>query len=209
METQNWWKIAVFAIAAALLFGLGFYLGRKKDPDVVIKTEVKYVELPPIHDTIDKPVPYKVTEPVDTANVIMDAIRNGLLTELFPEKKDTVYITKEDTSTVVRDWGTERLYAETLFDSDTLGKFTLNAAVQYNRLLNLDYTFIPIQKQTETTIRTTRKFLPYLGMGFDTGKGLLGQGGIFIHQDAGFAVQYRYDTQLKQSTFGGLFQYMF
>ena len=209
MEQKNWWKIAVFAIAAVALFGLGFYIGRQRDPEVITKEVIKYVELPPIHDSIPYPKPYKVVEPVDSMNIIMEAKMSGLLAELFPEKKDTVYITKADTAAVVKDWGTERLYSETLFDSDTLGRFSFDAAVKYNRLASFDYTFVPVQKQTETTIKTTRKFLPYLGAGFDSGMGVLGQGGMFFHQDAGFALQYRYDTQTKQSTYGGLFLWMF
>ena len=196
-------------IAALALFWGGFYLGRSREPEVITKEVIKYVELPPIHDSIPYPKPYKVVEPVDSMNIIMQAKLSGLLAELFPEKKDTVIVTKEDTTAVLRDWSTERLYAETLFDSDTLGKFSFNAAVKYNRLASFDYTFVPMQKQTETTIRTTRKFLPYVGAGFDSGMGILGQGGIFFSQDAGFALQYRYDTQQKQSTYGGMFLWMF
>lgn len=210
MNEKNWWKIAVFVIAGLALLGFGFYLGRMRDPEVIVKTEIKYVELPPIHDSIPKPVPYKVVEPVDSLNIIMQAKLSGLLAELFPnEGKDTVYVTKEDTTLVMKDWATERKYKETLFDSDTLGRFTFDASVKYNRLASFDYTFVPVQKQTETTIKTTRKFLPYIGAGFDSGMGILGQGGMFFHQDAGFALQYRYDTQLKQSTYGGMFLWMF
>lgn len=205
----NWWKIAVIAIAAIALFGLGFYIGRQREPEVITKTEIKYVELPPIHDSIPKPVPYKVIEPVDSLNIIMQAKMSGLLAELFPIEKDTVYVTKADTSAVLKDWATERLYSETLFDSDTLGRFSFNAAVRYNRLASFDYTFVPIQKQTETTIRTTRKFLPYAGAGLDTRGAILGQGGMFFRQDAGFAVQYRYDTKLKESAVGAMFLWMF
>ena len=206
---KNYWKIAVYAIIGALLFGLGFYIGRKKDPDVITKTEIKYVELPPIHDSIPVPKPYKVIEPVDSMNIIMEAKMSGLLAELFPHEKDTVYVTKADTAAVLKDWATERLYSETLFDSDTLGRFKFDAAVRYNRLTSFDYTFVPIQKQTETTIKTTRKFLPYLGGGMSTNGSIMAQGGVFFHQDAGFAVQYQYDTKLKQNSVGGLFLYMF
>jgi len=211
MENMNWWKIAVIAIIALFLFGSGFYIGRKKDPDVVIKRDTTYVDLPPIHDSIPKPVPVKVVEPIDTANVIMAAILDGMYDDLFPEKTrtDTVYISKADTAAVLKDWATERRYAETLFDSKELGKFTFDATVKYNRLANFDYTFVPVQMQTETKVKSVRKFLPYVGAGFDSGMGVLGQGGIFFHQDAGFAVQYRYDLNLKQGTYGGLFLYMF
>lgn len=209
MEQKNWWKIAVIIIAAVALFGLGFFIGRQREPEVITKTEIQYVELPPIHDSIPTPVPYKVIEPVDSMNIIMEAKMTGLLSELFPEKKDTVYVTKADTAAVIKDWATERLYSETLFDSDTLGKFSFDASVKYNRLMSFDYTFNPVQKQTETTIKTIRTFLPYVGAGFDTGGAILGQGGVFIKQDAGFAVQYRYDTRLKQSSVGGMFLWMF
>lgn len=207
---QNWWKIAVIVIAALALFWGGFYLGRSRDPEVITKEVVKYVELPPIHDSIPYPKPYKVVEPVDSMNIIMEAKMSGLLAELFPnEGKDTVYVTEKDTTAALRDWATERLYSETLFDSDTLGRFSFDAMVKYNRLASFDYTFIPVQKQTETTIKTTRKFLPYLGAGIATDGALIGQGGMFFHQDAGFAVQYRYDTQLKQNSVGAMFLYMF
>jgi len=210
MNERNWWKIAVIAIAALTLFWGGFYLGRSRDPEVITKEVVKYVELPPIHDSIPYPKPYKVVEPVDSMNIIMEAKMSGLLAELFPnEGKDTVYVTEKDTTAALRDWATERLYSETLFDSDTLGRFSFDAMVKYNRLASFDYTFIPVQKQTETTIKTTRKFLPYLGAGIATDGALMGQGGMFFHQDAGFAIQYRYDTQLKQNSVGAMFLYMF
>lgn len=209
MDERNWWKIAVIAIAALTLFWGGFYIGRQRDPEVITKTEIKYVELPPIHDSIPKPVPYKVIEPVDSMNIIMEAKMSGLLAEMFPEKKDTIYITKADTTAVLKDWATERLYSKTLFDNDSLGCFKFDAAVRYNRLKSFDYTFTPVQKEAETTIKTTRKFLPYLGAGIATDGALMGQGGMFFHQDAGFAVQYRYDTQLKQNSVGAIFLYMF
>lgn len=209
MEGTNWWKTAVIAVAAIALFALGFYLGRARDPEVIIKTEVKYVELPPIHDSIPKPVPYKVIEPVDSLNIIMEAKLSGLLAELFPEKKDTVYVTQADTAAVLKDWATERRYKETLFDSDTLGHFSFDAAVKYNRLASFDYTFVPVQKQTETVTKTTRRFLPYLGGGITTNGSLTGQGGMFFHQDAGFAVQYQYDPKLRQGVYGGMFLWMF
>lgn len=210
MEGTNWWKTAVIAVAAIALFALGFYLGRARDPEVITKTEIKYVELPPIHDSIPKPVPYKVVEPVDSLNIIMEAKMSGLLAELFPnEGKDTVYVTGEDTTAVLRDWATERRYAETLFDSDTLGRFSFDASVRYNRLASFDYTFVPVQKQTETTVKTTRSYLPYLGGGLATDGSLTAQGGMFFHQDAGFAVQYRYDTRLRQDSVGAMFLWMF
>ena len=211
MDKVNWLEIALIIVAALALFWGGFFIGRARDPEVIIKEKIKYVELPPIHDTLYRPKPYKVIEPVDSLNIIMEAKLSGLLAELFPNdgKKDTVYVAKDDTTAIMKDWATERKYKETLFDSDTLGRFSFDATVKYNRLADFGYTFVPIQKQTEITTKTTRKFLPYVGVGFDSGLGVLGQAGMFFHQDAGFAIQYRYDTKLKQNQFGGLFLYMF
>ena len=209
MNETNWWKNAVLIIAALLIFALGFYIGRSRELEVITKTITEYVELPPVHDTITNPVPYKVVEPVDSLNIIMEAKMSGLLAELFPERPDTVYVTKQDTAEVIKDWATERNYAETLFDIDTVGRFSFDATVKYNRLINFDYEFNPVQKQTETTIRTIRTFLPYLGAGLDTQGAVIGQAGMFIKEDAGFAVQYRYDTRLRQNSVGALFLWMF
>lgn len=211
MEKKNWWKIGVIIAAAVLLFGLGFYVGKKREPEVIIKTETKYVELPPIHDSIPKPVPVYVKQPADSLNILLALIEEGKYEEYFPERvRDSlIYVTKEDTAAVIRDWATERVYKETLFDTDTLGRFAFDAKVQYNRLQNFDYTFTPVQKQTETTIRTVRTFLPYLGAGLDLSGSVMAQGGVFVKQNAGLAVQYRYDTKLKEHTAGALFLYMF
>ena len=209
-KNVNWWKIALFAVIVIGLCLLSYYIGRKREPDVIVKTEVKYVELPPIHDTIDKPVPYKVVVPADTADIILDCVKSGKFADLFPKQPgDTVYITKEDTAAVIKDWATERLYAETLFDVDTLGRCDVNALVQYNRLASLNYTFTPIQKQTEITTRSVRKFLPYVGAGLGTNGSVVAQGGMFIKEDAGFALQYYYNWQLKQHAGAAMFLWMF
>ena len=72
-----------------------------------------------------------------------------------------------------------------------------------------DISFVPVQKQTQTVTKTARRYLPYLGAGVDTRGAVMAQGGMFFHQDAGFAAQYRYDTQLKQNSVGAMFLYMF
>jgi len=210
MGKINWWKFGVIAVMLAGMFCFGFYVGKQREPDVIIKEKVKYVELPPVRDSIKVPTPYYVNRPVDSVNVLLALIESGKYAELFPEKvRDSIYVTPADSAAVIRDWATERMYAETLFDADTLGKFTFDASVQYNRLQRFDYTFVPVQKQTETTIKTTRKFLPYVGVGLDTGSSLIGQGGMFFKQDMGFAIQYRRDIKQKENAVGAMFLYMF
>ena len=210
-KKANWWKIGVILAFVVAAFVGGFYLGAKREPEVIVKEKIKYVELPPIHDSIPKPVPVYIKQPADSLNILMALIEEGRYSELFPEKvRDSlIYVTKEDTTAVIRDWVSERRYSETLFDSDTLGRFKFDAKVQYNRLQNFDYTFTPIQKQTETTIKTVRTFLPYAGAGLDLGGSIMVQGGAFIKQDAGFGIQYRYDTKHKEQAVGAMFLYMF
>ena len=211
MDKTNWWKIAVIVIAALALFWGGFFLGRSRMPEKITNTIIKYVEMPPIRDSIPYPVPYKVVEPVDTADVIKECIEKGLYSDMFPVSviRDSVYVTSKDTSAALKDWATERYYQETLFDVDTLGKCTVTAAVKYNRLMNLGYEYVPIQKQTETQIRTARKFLPYIGAGLNTSGHYMAQGGMFFNQDLGLGVQYDYDGVNKKSSVGALFLYMF
>lgn len=214
METakeRNWWKTGVLIASAVLLLGIGFYIGRQREPETIIKTKIEYVELPAIHDSIDNPVPVYIKQPADSLDILLTLIKSGRYAEYFPERvRDSlIYISKEDTAAVIRDWASERIYKETVFDSDTLGRFAFNAKVQYNRLQNFDYTYNPVQKQVETTTRTVRTFLPYVGAGLDLNGSVMAQGGIFVKQNAGLAIQYRYDTKLKEHAAGALFLYMF
>jgi hypothetical protein len=51
--------------------------------------------------------------------------------------------------------------------------------------------------------------LPYVGAGLDLSGSVMAQGGVFVKQNAGLAIQYRYDTKLKEHTAAALFLYMF
>ena len=206
---SGWWRFGVWMATIIGAFVLGFYFRAKTEPE--IKEKIKYVELPPVHDTISNPVPVYVKAPADTLNILLALVQSGRYQEFFPERvRDSiVYLTEKDTAAVIRDWATERTYSETLFDNDTVGTFKFDAKVQYNRLENFDYTFVPRQKQTETIIYRPRKYLPYAGAGIDTGGSVIAQGGMFFKQDAGFGVQYRYDIRHRESSVGGLFVYMF
>jgi len=64
----------------------------------------------------------------------------------------------------VEDWNTERAYEETLIDSDTLGRATLRATVQYNKLTGLNFDYTPVQRQKVTVI-PSRKRLDGYGLG--------------------------------------------
>jgi hypothetical protein len=190
----------------------GFFLGRSriKEPKPTIVTE--YVNGPTMHDTINKPVPYNVILPIDTAGIIQQCVRDGIYTELFPTKIITEYIevTKEDTSIIMRDWATTRQYAETLFDIDTIGKCDIQAEVQYNRLKRLSYDYTPVIKTvtiTETKIKTFSPFVglnmacnPWRSQEMDFIGGI--NGGFFIKEKYGLQFQYNHAFNTNKDFLG-------
>ena len=165
--STNTFKIIVFVLAFVLSILSGFFLGRVTVEKSAPKTEVKYIKGEKITDSIPYPKPIEVVKPIDTANIIKQCVRDGIYSELFPEKTITEYIeiTKDDTSAIIKDWATKRLYSETLFDVDTLGKCIVNASVQYNRLSLLSYNYTPIEKQVTITTNKVKFFSPYVGIG--------------------------------------------
>ena len=164
---MNKWKIAAYIVAIIGILLLGFYLGRTTIKNNVPETNTIYIEGEKIIDSIPYPVPYEVVKPTDTADVIRQCVKDGIYTELFPEKIVTEYIevTKEDTTEIILDWGTKRLYSEKIFDIDTVGSCTVNASVQYNRLSLISYDYIPITKQTTINEYRVKAFSPYIGFG--------------------------------------------
>ena len=197
----NWWKIGSIIVIILLLFGFGFYVGRKTIKKPVVQPPV-YIELPPIHDTIYKPKPYNVIEPVDSLDVLKQCIASGKYYDLFPYKQfdTTIIITKTDSSKIFKDWATKRLYSETLFDIDTLGKCTYNAEVQFNELSKIDYTYIPIQKQTTITENQIKHYSPYIGLEISTMPSVGAEIGMFIDESWGFAIEGRYNINSRSIT---------
>lgn len=163
------WKNIFYLIVIFGIWLFGFYLGRtiikvdKPDPDIV------YIPGDTIRDSIPKPIPFYVEAPVDTADIIKQCVKDGIYYELFPEKTKTVTeyieVTKDDTTAIMRDWATKRAYSEVLFDSDTIGNCTVNIETQYNRVNNIDYTFVPVIKTITYKEETIKLFSPYVGGG--------------------------------------------
>jgi hypothetical protein len=65
----------------------------------------------------------------------------------------------------MKDWATKRQYSEVLFDSDTVGNCTVNIETQYNRVNNIDYTFVPVIKTITQKEEVIKLFSPYVGGG--------------------------------------------
>lgn len=188
-------KIIGIIAAAIVLFLGGIYVGKKTTPAKII-TKIEYEDAEPIHDSIDRPVPVYIKEPIDVKNIIAQAVKDGVYQELFPEKikeiRDTVYMTNEDTLKLIVDWASKRQYDKILFNNDTLGVFRLKADVQYNRLNNIAYDFYPKQKVVTNTVYKERKILPFVGVGGTTFPSVTAEAGLFVNQSWGLAIDGHY-----------------
>lgn len=213
-------KFAIVCIIIMLVScTLGFFLGRGMVKSGSTINTVKYIKGEKITDTIEKPVPYSVFRPIDTANIIKQCVKDGIYSELFPEKIDIQYIevTSEDTLAIIMDWASKRMYSEQLFDIDTVGKCTINATLQYNRISTLSYEYIPIEKQTTITISKVRLFSPYIGAGIvveDNFHDYLNYmpmvtTGFFIKEKCGIGLQYGKSLRTKNNLFGASLLYKF
>ena len=201
-------KIIVILIAAIAVWLLGFFLGRSTISKKTI-TEIKYLPGERITDTLLIPTPVKEIIPPDTVNIIKECVKKGKFSELFPERVRDTIITKQDSSMVISDWATQRFYSSTLFENDTIGKFSYNANVQYNRLQSFDYTFSPVTKTVTVREQYIKKFSPFLGAGMVDGPSFVINGGAFINEKWGFSVLYMRDPQQRSNNFGGMVLYKF
>lgn len=191
-----------------MLFLAGFLVGRcTTDIEPTITT--KYIQLDPVHDTVEIPQP-KEHYPIDTCDIIGYCIKNELYTELWPRYTDTTFVpTKVDTMAILYDWVKIRDYDETLFDIDTLGKCDIHLQIQHNRLQELDYSYIPIQKEIITTIKKVNNFEPFISFGVISNPSIMGEVGCYFKQHYGIAGIYEYDTYQNKHCFGGKISYKF
>lgn len=199
MEKEKKLQIICVIIGILIFSVIGFYLGRKTINSDTPKTEIVYVKGENITDSIPYPVPYEVIKPADTADIIRRCVRDGIYSELFPEKIITEYveITKDDTTEIIRDWGTKRLYSEQIFDIDTVGQCTINASVQYNRLTLLSYSYIPVTKVTTITNTKVKLFSPYIGAGVLVNNDISDYMNIIPTVSAGFFIKERYGINVQ------------
>ena len=199
------------------LFGCGFYFGRTT---MKIKKEIvtEYIKGDTIRDTMYLPKPYKVIAPIDTLDIIKKCIEDGIYFELWPTKTITEYIeiTKEDTTKIMADWATKRLYNENVFNCDTIGSCNIEAEVQYNRLRLLGYTFEPVTKQVTETTYKVNFFSPFVGVGWSTNPWdnvrnpmINLTGGFYIKEKYGIMINYQHAMQSKNDYVGGTILYKF
>ena len=206
--SDNTKKTILYIVAALAILAAGFFIGRS-----FIKTKtvtfVKYEKSDPIIIKKDSLVPFYVHKPVDTTNVILEAIKSGRFTDLFPTRDSLIYVTKDDSSAVIRDWATERWYRETLFDIDTVGTEIVDFKVQYNRLQMINGVFTPVAKTVNTTETIVKKYSPCVGGGITTAPEFVVTAGMFFEDKYGFSFIYEYDWVLKRHVGGMTALYKF
>lgn len=194
-----------------LMIVVGFFVGRKTMPPVQLPPEIVYLPGEPVE--VEKPVPepYYIKVPADSANIIAECVKSGKFTELFPERvRDSlVYITKEDTAAVVKDWATERFYSEKMFDVDTIGTATMSARVQYNRLYDLNMSFVPVQKNTTINKIVPKKFSPYVGGGITTMPSYAVTAGMYFEDKYGAGLILQRDWERDKTSVGIIATYKF
>ena len=211
MTKNNWDKIIFAIIISAIIFVTGFNFGRKTVKDAPTTVIDHYIQLPAIHDTTVVTKPKYIKVPADTAKIIEQCIKDGIYTELFPEKiiEKEIYLTSEDTLAIVVDWATARNYEETILDNDTVGKLDISAEIQYNRLKFISYDLQLVQKQTEIENVKTFKYEPFAGISVFTNNTVQGQIGTYIHGKFGVSLNYSRDLTNKQNNFGLGLNYKF
>lgn len=215
-QLSNFVKYSFYLIMLAVVFGVSFTMGRKsvKMPEPVEKVE--YVKGDVIHDTIYMPKPYKVSTPPDTLNLIKACIEAGIHKELWPKEVVKEYVTKEDSTAIIKDWASERRYSETLFNNEEQGRFAFDATVKYNKLASFDYTFTPANKVVTRTVYEKKDFAPFVGLGtlinpWDETPDMLAQitGGVFIHDKYGIQLQYQRGYKSNNDYVGGAILFKF
>lgn len=202
-DKDDFSKILLYIISFMLLFTCGFYLGRRTT-ELETKTVVEYVQGETITDTVYFEKPYMVIEPIDTLDILKGCIADGKFFDLFPEKvRDSiVYVTKEDTTKIMRDWATVRKYGGVLFNNEFDGKFSYEATVQYNELGKLEYEFTPIRQTVTTNTIKVKKYSPFIGFGVYTDANIVGNIGLFVDDSWGISINGRYNVNYSTTNEG-------
>ena len=201
-------KILACVIAALAICAIGFFIGRSTIKTKTIKW-VTYEKGETILIYKDSLVPVYVNRPIDTANVLVAAIASGNFTDLFPVRDSIIYVTKDDSTAVILDWATERIYHETLFDIDTVGTEKVDLTVQYNRLKEIKGTFNPTTKTVTEKEYIVKKYAPFVGAGIVSTPEVVVNAGMYFEDKYGISAMYEYNWALKTHNFGVLALYKF
>lgn len=171
--------------SAIALIGLvaGFFIGRNS---VQLQTETVYVKGDTIYEKVAIPIPYQVEIPSEPIYIY----RTDTLTDRIVQKVDT--------AAILNDWISKREYNQQVFNNK-YGTLSLSTAVQYNRLQKVEYSYIPLQKQT--TILKSKTWTPFVEASYNT-LNYVSIGGGLYYNDLGFSLKYTTDLNKKGMDIG-------
>lgn len=161
----------ILPLLAVLLlgFGVGWWLGSRKEPTEVVREKVRYVERP--------------ATKIDTE--LFPKWQDVGIADKLPRLQYTDTVREEvripaDTAGIVADYFKRRIY-DLDFSTDTTGVYKVQAVIVCNRLESASATIVPLQREVENTVVKVRKFRPFAEVGVAIGDKVgasLGLGGI-------------------------------
>lgn len=177
-------KKALILLAAVLI---GFVAGRLTQSE---KTVVNWKDGPKITDTIRVPEPIVINKPAEIKYI-----------PVYTTVRDTVKVldTLASMQATVEDWNLQRVYAGTLFQSDTLGTLNYSAKVQYNSLTSLAWDYTP--KVKTVTITKSPVFRPFAAVRYNTFEQASIGAGVFVKK-IGVEASYLKDFKAQKEGFG-------
>ena len=182
-------------ILCMICFVCGFYAGRKT---VDTKEVIRYIKGDPVSGTVFDLIPAKETVPDDPVLPL-------LLDTVYKDK--FIYVdVKVDTAAIINDYIASREYTPVLFDNPKVGKLSLSATVQYNKLSEVSYEFEPIYR--EVTKYRTKVWWPHIGLAYNTFNQLTFELGTF-HKNIGVELQYISDFNRDEKGYGVGVKYKF
>ena len=186
-------KFVIFLCFACMVFG--FIIGRKT---IETKEVVRYIKDDPVSGSVADLIPVKETIPdVPELPLLHDTVYLDSI----------VYVTlRVDTAAIINDYIAQREYTPVLLDSPQLGKLSLSATVQYNKLSDLTYEFSPIVK--EITRYKVVTWQPYIGTSYNTFNQISFVAGTFYKKSA-VELQYISDIERRKHGYGIGYKYKF
>lgn len=195
---KNSTKIILIVISAIILCGSIFILGRKS-VKITEKIVTNYEKGDTIHLPSKIPDPLIIKENADTLGILTYCIHHGLCKSI--SDNDTVSVYVIDTAKVFKDWSSKIVYSQELFNIDTVGVCKIETYTQYNRLGEINTTFIPVTKTIEIQREIKPKIEPFIGVGLFTNSSVSGQVGLFTGNGWGFSGQYQYSITMNNHSF--------
>lgn len=130
----------------------------------VERTDTTYDPLPPIMVSKDSTElrPISDVKPDSIVYITVYRDRPVIVYSAPPEQPQRAVVdTMASYRATVEDWNASRVYADTLINSDTLGRATYRATVQYNKLTGFDFQYEPRQKTVTTVVSAPVRLQPY------------------------------------------------